>query len=42
MAADATAAWLLQRPRWSGGYDLDGHLDVEGGTILKTALQGPG
>jgi hypothetical protein len=30
---------LTQNP-WDGGYDIDGHLDVEAGTRLKVALQG--
>ncbi|MDQ6773173.1 MAG: HNH endonuclease [Candidatus Dormibacteraeota bacterium] len=32
--------WFRLRQTWSGGYRLDGELDAEGGTTLKTALQG--
>ncbi|MDQ6771835.1 MAG: HNH endonuclease [Candidatus Dormibacteraeota bacterium] len=32
--------WLRLRQTWTGSYRLDGELDAEGGTTLKTALQG--
>jgi hypothetical protein len=32
--------WLSLSQTWDGGYDLEGHLDAEGGTTLKVALQG--
>jgi hypothetical protein len=31
--------WLQLRQTWSGSYHLEGELDPEGGTLLKTALQ---
>jgi len=32
--------WLHLSQAWDGGYDLEGHLDPEGGTTFKVALQG--
>ncbi len=32
--------WLNLSRTWDGGYDIEGHLDAEGGTALKVALQG--
>jgi hypothetical protein len=32
--------WLRLSEAWDGGYDIEGHLDQEGGTVLKTALKG--
>jgi Domain of unknown function (DUF222)/HNH endonuclease len=31
--------WLDIRKTWDGGYDIEGHLDAEGGTIVKTAIE---
>jgi len=32
--------WLHLTRTWSGGYDLEGHLDAEAGVILKEAIEG--
>jgi hypothetical protein len=33
--------WLnLTRNSWNGGLDIEGHLDAEAGTALKTAIEG--
>ena len=31
--------WLRMRQTWEGGYRIEGQLDAEGGTTLKTAIQ---
>lgn len=36
---DHRQRWVRLSQAWDGGYDLDGHLDAEGGSTLKTALQ---
>jgi len=32
--------WLRLQQKWDGSYHLEGELDPEGGTLLKTALKG--
>src|SRR5438445_7968219 len=38
---DHRRRWVRLSQAWDGGSDLDGHLDAERGSTLKTALQGP-
>jgi len=39
-AEDRERSWLDLTRRWSGGFSVEGYLDVETGTMLKTALEG--
>jgi Domain of unknown function (DUF222) len=39
-AEDRERSWLDLTRRWSGGFSVEGYLDAETGTMLKTALEG--
>jgi Domain of unknown function (DUF222) len=37
---DRERSWIDLTRRWSGGFSVEGYLDAETGTMLKTALEG--